>query len=54
MAVTKSDHALWWDMSTYTFKQRLKTLIFNILQQTYADMTMLSALDFGLGRAMAL
>ena len=35
-------------------KQRLKTLIFNMLQLTYVDMTMLSALDFGLGRAMAL
>ena len=31
-----------------------KTLIFNMLQQTYVDMTMLSALDFGLGRSMAL
>ena len=37
-----------------SFMQRLKTLIFNMLQQTYVDMTMLSALDFGLGRAMAL
>ena len=37
-----------------SFKQRLKTLIFNLPQQTYVDMTMLSALDFGLGRAMAL
>ena len=37
-----------------SFKQRLKTLIFNLLQQTYVDMIMLSALDFGLGRAMAL
>ena len=37
-----------------SFKQRLKTLIFNMLQQTYVDMTMLSALDFGLGHAMAL
>ena len=37
-----------------SFKQRLKTLIFNMLQQTYVDMIKLSALDFGLGRAMAL
>ena len=37
-----------------SFKQRLKTLIFNMLQLTYVDMTMLSALDFGLDRAMAL
>ena len=37
-----------------SFKQRLKTLIFNMLQQTYVDRTMLNALDFGLSRAMAL